>query len=290
MLRKPSLTRGTEMHSMLNLKTKLSTDQIKDLQRYLDVSRAEILFARAVIFVEGDAEKFLLPEFARQAGYDLDKYGISICSVGGIDFLPYTLLAGLDGLNIPYAVLTDGDKYARLGEAITLGKNLGKYTDEKVEELSELNAFTLRTRIEEDGIPFYFGFKRGIELLKNSGNVELLDKLEDAYNAMDWETTQYLLKHNGVFVNEWSLEPTLIETGYLSDFLSILVQLDLGPRAIARIRIIPDRSQLNPSDIEYLSKKIEDAGKGRVAQRLSSMLHDNDIGTKPVPVLYCFMP
>ena len=38
----------------------------EDLARYLDVTRAEMLFARGIILVEGDAERFLLPAFAKQ--------------------------------------------------------------------------------------------------------------------------------------------------------------------------------------------------------------------------------
>jgi putative ATP-dependent endonuclease of OLD family len=43
----------------------LTDGETADLQRYLDVTRAEILFARGVVLVEGDAERFLLPIFAR---------------------------------------------------------------------------------------------------------------------------------------------------------------------------------------------------------------------------------
>jgi putative ATP-dependent endonuclease of OLD family len=283
MLRKPSLSRGTEMHSLSKLKSKLSADQVKDLQRYLNVTRAEILFARAVIFVEGDAEQFLMPEFARQAGYDLDKYGISVCSVGGTDFLPYILLAGSNGLNIPYVVLTDGDKYVRLGDALAAGRDLGKYTEDKMSELSRLDSFDLRQQIEKDGIPFYLGLKRGLELLINSGAIDQLTELRDAYNALDWVKTQDLLKREGIFINEWSLEPTLIEIGYLGDIFSILVQLDLGPRISSKINKILESNKFEPRDIEYVCKKIEDVGKGRVAQRLSSTLHDQEIGSKLVP-------
>ena len=283
MLRKLSVSRGTEIHSLSNLKSKLSANQIKDLQRYLDVTHAEILFARAVIFVEGDAEQFLLPELARQAGYDLDKYGISVCSVGGTDFLPYVLLAGSEGLNIPYTVLTDGDKYIRLGDALATGKDLGKYTEDLANEYSDLDPFSLRDQIEDDGIPFYLGLKRCIDLVKNSGAIDLLTDLEDAYSELKWQTVQDLLGQEGIFVNEWSLEPTLIDAGYLSDFYLILMQLDLGPRVSAKIKKIVEGDQITFGDIEYICKKIEEVGKGRVAQRLSSILHDQDVGKKPVP-------
>jgi putative ATP-dependent endonuclease of OLD family len=46
--------------------------EIKDLERYLDVTRAELIFARGIIFVEGIAEQYLVPAFAKATGLNLD--------------------------------------------------------------------------------------------------------------------------------------------------------------------------------------------------------------------------
>jgi putative ATP-dependent endonuclease of the OLD family len=96
-----------------------------DIERYLDVSRAEGLFARGILLVEGDAEKFLVPVLAERAGYDLDELGITLCSVGGTNFVPYVKFFGPQGLNLPLAVLTDYDP-------LEGGKSLGvnRVTDE----------------------------------------------------------------------------------------------------------------------------------------------------------------
>lgn len=83
-----------------------------DLERYLDVTRAEMLFAKGIILVEGAAEEFLVPAFALGSGFDLDAYGITVCSVRGIDFSPYRRLLGKKGLNIPHVIITDGDPAA----------------------------------------------------------------------------------------------------------------------------------------------------------------------------------
>ena len=45
------------------------------LQRYLDVTRAELFFARRVILVEGAAELFIVEALAKKAGYDLKSPG-----------------------------------------------------------------------------------------------------------------------------------------------------------------------------------------------------------------------
>lgn len=80
-----------------------------DLQRYIDVSRGEIFFARGVILVEGDAERFLVPAFAEALDIPLDMLGITICSVGGTNFTPYVKLLGPQGLGIPHVIVTDRD-------------------------------------------------------------------------------------------------------------------------------------------------------------------------------------
>jgi len=90
-------------------KTPLTNTDEADLQRYIDVTRGELFFARGIILVEGDAERFLIPPFAEAMGIHLDQLGISVCSVSGTNFAPYVKLLGSAGLAIPHVVLTDRD-------------------------------------------------------------------------------------------------------------------------------------------------------------------------------------
>jgi putative ATP-dependent endonuclease of OLD family len=92
--------------------TPLAAADEADLQRYIDVTRGELFFARGIVLVEGDAERFLVPAFAEVLGIPLDVLGISVCSVGGTNFAPYVKLLGPTGLDIPYVVLTDRDPVA----------------------------------------------------------------------------------------------------------------------------------------------------------------------------------
>lgn len=85
----------------------LTADEQDDLARYLDVTRAEMLFARGIILVEGDAEKFLVPVFAKSMGHDLDHLGITVCSVSGTNFTPYAKF--LTAMGIPFSIITDWD-------------------------------------------------------------------------------------------------------------------------------------------------------------------------------------
>jgi putative ATP-dependent endonuclease of OLD family len=90
----------------------LSAAEVLDLQRYLDVTRGELFFARGVVLVEGDAERFLIPAFATTLKVPLDEIGITICSVAGTNFAPYVKLLGPTGLAVPHVVLTDRDPVA----------------------------------------------------------------------------------------------------------------------------------------------------------------------------------
>ncbi|KAF1720152.1 ATP-dependent nuclease [Pseudoxanthomonas wuyuanensis] len=79
------------------------------LKRYLDVTRAELFFARRVIFVEGAAELMLVSVLAEKAGHKLREHGVSLISVEGLNFDSFLPLFGTTALKIPVAVITDAD-------------------------------------------------------------------------------------------------------------------------------------------------------------------------------------
>jgi putative ATP-dependent endonuclease of OLD family len=82
------------------------------LERYLDVTRAELFFARRVIFVEGAAELMMMDTLAKRLGCDLRQHGVSLISVEGLNFDSFLPLFGDQALKIPVAVLTDADPVA----------------------------------------------------------------------------------------------------------------------------------------------------------------------------------
>lgn len=108
-LRKSSNGESTIGVSTANLT--LDESSIEDLERYVDVNRGELLFAKGVLLVEGSAEEFVVPVLGRLLGHDFDHLGISVCSVNGTNFEPYVQLLGPQALDIPFAILTDLDPY-----------------------------------------------------------------------------------------------------------------------------------------------------------------------------------
>lgn len=55
----------------------------KYVQRFLDATKSDMLFAKRIIFVEGMAESLLLSVLAEYAGYHLQKNQVAIVNVGG---------------------------------------------------------------------------------------------------------------------------------------------------------------------------------------------------------------
>lgn len=116
-----SIGTNTKAFSLANLP--INEDEKDDIERYLIATRSEILFAKGVIFVEGDAEEALISSFAEILGHDLDGLGISVCNVAGTNFNPYIKLAA--GLGIPFTVITDWDPLDETKPALGRARCIG---------------------------------------------------------------------------------------------------------------------------------------------------------------------
>jgi len=111
-------------HTAFPLKqASFSVPQKRKLQRYLDITRADLFFARAVILVEGAAERALLPAMSECLGVNLRHSGITVVSTDGLNFDCFQPLFGERSIPIKLATLTDRDPtdipYPALGQTAT---------------------------------------------------------------------------------------------------------------------------------------------------------------------------
>lgn len=89
---------------------KLEPAEIRDLERYLDATRSNLLFARKVMLVEGPAELFLIPALLKKVnGIDLEREGVSVIPIYGVHFDVYAKLFSVGALPKKCALITDGD-------------------------------------------------------------------------------------------------------------------------------------------------------------------------------------
>ena len=216
----------------------------EDLERYIDVTRGELFFSKGVILVEGDSEKFLLPTLARlhNPEYDFDAMGITVCSIAGTNFAPYIKLLGPMGLDIPFAVLTDFDP--------------------KDEEVSQEDADP-----DDDGTGDSYGKNRVVnqimhQIMKN-----------DIWEAASFDEVFEQATSMGVFLNEFTFEIDLFHAGAGNDLALAIKELTSNTKIHARF----DHLSHNPESLDpkQFLKDINSIGKGRLAQRLASVLLEN---------------
>ena len=213
-----------------------STQEIEDLERYLDATRAEILFARGVILVEGSSELFLVPALAAKIGRRLDEYGVTVCNVHGTDFVPYAKLLGCNGLNIPFVAITDGDR-----------------------------------RTSNDQVT-YQGLERAIRIASAKG-LHHVDVLNQSLESGEWATLRDDLRQIGIFVGERTLEVDLFDQGHGPELIQAVAELGAGNRTLERLeKLVTSERDLDEDQARYLLGVIERYGKGRVAQRLAGKM------------------
>lgn len=208
----------------------LTEPEVDDIARYLDVTRAEMLFARGVILVEGDAERFLVPAFADTLGHPLDRCGITVCSVAGTNFGPYVKF--LEGLGIPFAVVTDWDPFP---DKKPLGYNRSLKLAETIARIRKGAAAATALK----------------DRLKALGD----------YNIFADECEKY-----GIFSNIHTLEVDLFKEGFSTPIAATLREQNFSDERRAQI----DAWEADPDGLdaaEFLSM-IGAIGKGRFAQRL----------------------
>jgi putative ATP-dependent endonuclease of the OLD family len=232
LLLKGSKDDGTKGYSTAAIP--FSDAEVADLARYLDVTRAELLFARGVILVEGDAERFLVPAFAANLSVSLDKLGISVCSVSGTNFAPYAKL--LTGLRIPFAVITDWDP------------------------------------VDEDSYPL--GWNRTRNLVSTIEEVRSGKKPKALLSELDaFEDADEFCKRCeafGVFSNFDTLEVDLFSGDFIKPIIKTLREGNFGEKRTSWIDAWEkDAKSLDRDD--YLTL-IDAIGKGRFAQRLIANL------------------
>lgn len=81
------LSRGDKQSQVFKPSKGLAPNEIIRIERYLDAVRSNLLFAKGVMLVEGDAEQILVPQmFKTVFGLSLDEIGVSIVNIGSTGF------------------------------------------------------------------------------------------------------------------------------------------------------------------------------------------------------------
>lgn len=213
----------------------LDKQDAADLNRYLDITRAEVVFAGSVVLVEGITELFLVAALAKVFEFDLEEWGVVVTSVAGVDFLPLHRLLGSAGLGVPHVILTDGD------------------------------------RDKDDGLQ---GIKRAVALVEPTGgpllaDVELLAQTPAASrDAAALATLAAAAAKAGVFVGEYTLETDLC--ALLGPEIEEALLLQGRRESLVKSRIKAVVEEPSKTAREELLKSV--GGKGSLGQRFAEVL------------------
>ena len=230
---------STKAFSLANLP--INEDEKDDIERYLIATRSEILFAKGIIFVEGDAEEALVPSFAELLEQDLDGLGITVCNVAGTNFNPYVKLA--EGLGIPFTVITDWDPLDGTKPALGRARCVGIW-DSLCEVNTELDILTEKNRKWAETASFE-------EFSSSFSNV-------------------------GIFLNNETFEVAIVQTPNLSSvLLEILDEQGFGSTRTKRIN--EWKTDYSKIDSTQLLAMVKDIGKGRLSGKLKKKISGGEL-------------
>ena len=239
---------GTVIHATATMP--MCDGEFLDVERYLDVKRGEIYLGKAVILVEGIAEEYLIPRFADLLGKPLDEKGIIVCNINCTNFTPYVKL--LRSLDIPYAVITDGDYYYVNEEEERVYHQMDN--DDSDEKSGWLGMEIIEQMINELGL---------------NGNEKMPDDLEEK---------EQLFYSLGLFVGYYTFEVDMMECAAIPNNnsekpLEVISDLFSELTTGGAQQKQNFKKELKAGEYWKCLNKIEGngIGKGRFAQRLSGV-------------------
>lgn len=121
--------------------TELNEDSYVFLEKFLDVTKSNLFFAKGVILVEGWAEEILIPSLAKAIGIDLTAKGVSVVNIGNVGFDHYSKIFlrkdGCSLMKIPVAVVTDCDvkEYKKEGSEYQRRNDIDSERKNKIREI-----------------------------------------------------------------------------------------------------------------------------------------------------------
>jgi len=173
-------------------------DELLFVSKHLKLTHCDIFFADGVIFVEGQAERLLVPEFISNSFPDLSNRYISMLEVSGAHTHKYKAL--VEKLGVTTLVLTDLDSVDNNGKSCFPQRNSDQKSNndtlktwypqkETLDELVDLPKTEHMTTSE--GAPLYVAFQKPTQISEK----EVLSRtFEDALILANFDKEYFLKK------------------------------------------------------------------------------------------------
>ncbi len=174
----------------------IKSEAKKHLNKFLDVTRSDMLFADKVILVEGIAEKMLLPIFMDKAGCSYEDEHISIVEIGGKHFQYFIEVFNDNPVKKKILCITDNDFNWFNDDSCLLVKyrNYKAPHYERLQNRYKFDEFKIVTQIKGGST---FEDELFIENFENRDMKDLLFNLSIGDNMKDF------LNENGFSLDNW---------------------------------------------------------------------------------------
>ncbi|WP_338352832.1 ATP-dependent nuclease [Thalassolituus oleivorans] len=258
--------------------TLLEPEDYVFLEKFLDVTKSNLFFARSVLIVEGDGENILLPTISNLVGRPLENYGVSVVNVGNTAYMRYAKIflrrAALSGsaskIPIRVACLRDIDLWPEAADS-----NVN----------NEVGFKTFKPRNQHFWLPRSSkGTTFGTAAIDKKRALQSFKVLHEGAKL-----TLDDLQNTKIFVSdEWTFEYCLIRKGFAEDIYDLVkgeddpafADLPTDPelRAIKIYGLIDSNNRKTEVAYRLSEKLIEDYsgldGKDRLLDKLPTYVKD----------------
>ena len=219
---------------------KLNEDNKKYLQRYLDVTKSQMFFARGILFVEGISEAILIPEMAKTLDRPLEKYAVELVNVDSVAFKPFVNLFSSEQVKTclkKVSIITDDDRCSKKNEKDYISKDFD-YDNVSLEIVANLENGQPSDRYKE------------LETLCSETEINIFSA---------YKTLEYALccSENNIYHMVEAIKNCYI---------------DLGPKLEEKIATLSKLSE--KAACVWLFIRTRDKCKGAVAQYISQVISD----------------
>jgi putative ATP-dependent endonuclease of OLD family len=167
--------------------TGLSNEEVGFVQRYLDAIRSNLLFARSVVLVEGDAEEILIPILLKKVlGLSLDEIGISLVNIRSTGFENIAMLFSNERIKKRCSIITDLDEAFFDTTILSIDSDSDKKKKEKAIG-SQDSGLARKGRLDNFCInnpwisPFYADHTFEVDFINSSNSSYLQKIVNDVY-------------------------------------------------------------------------------------------------------------
>lgn len=184
--------------------TELNSDNYVYLEKFLDVTKSNLFFAKGVILVEGWAEEIIIPSLAKAIGIDLTEKGVSVVNIGNVGFDHYSrifLRKKEPYMDIPVAVITDCDiqEYEKIlkvdenGKPLkdSKGKNIYEYKNIYTEILQRQINQKINKKYSSQNVEYFVAPRWTLEYclyLSDSLGEKFKDIVKEIHSGTDWNS------------------------------------------------------------------------------------------------------